>query len=120
MIMLRVQLRVAPAIRDRAAKSLVRLIGPTRAARECTHCSTYADVEDPNSLLYVEEWATQDAIEARLRAADLRVLLSVLDLACEPPTIRLDTINETRGLEAIAMARAGGERPADTGQRSEF
>ena len=71
------------------------------------HCATYADIEDANSLLYVEEWETRDAMDARLRAEDLRVLLSVLDLACEPPMFQLDTISETQGLEAIEAARSG-------------
>ena len=37
----------------------------------------------------------------------MRVLLSVLDLASEPPVVRFDTISLTRGMEVIVTARAG-------------
>ena len=56
MIGFRVQLHVASAVRSHAVKSLVRLVGPTRAARGCTGCGTYLDVLDENTVVYVEEW----------------------------------------------------------------
>lgn len=105
MILFRVQLRVPPAVRDSVVKSLLRLVGPTRALKGCAACGTYVDVEDENTLVYVEEWETQEAIDGRLRAEDLRVLLSVLDLSAELPVVRFDTINKMQGMEVIAAAR---------------
>ncbi|HOW71105.1 MAG TPA: antibiotic biosynthesis monooxygenase [Phycisphaerae bacterium] len=107
MILFRVQLRIPAAVRDRVVNSLLRLVGPTRAVKGCIACGTYVDVEDENTLVYVEEWETQAAIDERLRAEDLRVLLSVLDLSSEPPVVRFEAIGETRGMEVIAAARAG-------------
>lgn len=112
MVLFRVQLRVRPAVRERVVKSLLRLVGPTRAAKGCTACGTYVDFEDENTLLYIEEWETQKAIEEHLRAKDLKVLLSVLDLAAEPPVVRFDTIERTEGMEVIAAARSEGGRGA--------
>jgi quinol monooxygenase YgiN len=107
MIFFRVQLRVPPGVRDRVVKSLLRLVDPTRAVKGCTACGTYVDLEDENTLVYAEEWETQEALDRRLRAEDLRVLLSVLDLSSEPPIVRFDTIDKTQGMELIAAARAG-------------
>jgi len=109
MIVFRVQLRVSPAVRDRAVKSLLRLVGPTRTVKGCTACGTYVDVEDGNTLVYVEEWETQDDLDQRLRTGDVRVLLSVLDLASEPPCVHFHTINRTRGMEVIVAARTKAE-----------
>lgn len=108
MILFRVQLRVSPAVRDGILKSLLRLVGPTRAVRGCAACGVYVNVEEEDCLIYAEEWETQEALDRRLRTGDLKVLLSVLDLAPEPPVVRFDTINETQGMEVIAAAR--GER----------
>lgn len=107
MILFRVQLRVPPAVRDRVVKSLLRLVGPTRAVPGCTACGTYVDIEDENIMVYVEEWETQEALDERLRVEDLRVLLSVLDLSAETPVVRFDTISGTQGMEVIAAARTG-------------
>lgn len=107
MIVLRVRLRVSTAVRDGVVRSLLRLVGPTRAAKGCTACAVYADVEDENTLVYVEEWETQEALDERLRAEDLRILLSALDLSSEPPVVRFDTISGTQGMEVIAAARTG-------------
>lgn len=111
MILFRVQLGVSPAFRDSVVKSLLRLVGPARAINGCKECRIYADVEDENTLTYVEEWETQEALNERLRADDVRVLLSALDHACEPPIVRFDAIKGTQGMEIIAAARAmtGGE-----------
>jgi quinol monooxygenase YgiN len=107
MILFRVQMRIPAALRDRAVESLLRLVGPTRAVTGCAACGTYVDVDDENSLVYTEEWETQEALDERLRADDLRVLLSVLDLASEAPVVRFDTISGTQGMEVIAAARTG-------------
>lgn len=62
-------------------------------------------------LLYIEEWATQEDLSERLRNVDLRILLSVLDLASEAPSVRMDVISETSGMERIAVTRAQGSQP---------
>jgi len=68
-------------------------------------CAIYVDVEDENSLMYTEEWETQEALGRRLGIDNLRVLLSALDLAPTPPVVRFDMIGDTRGMELIAEAR---------------
>ncbi|MBP7937561.1 MAG: antibiotic biosynthesis monooxygenase [Phycisphaerae bacterium] len=110
MILFRVQLRIPPAVRDRVVQSLLRMAGPARAVKGCTACGVFMDVEDDNTLLYVEEWETQAAVDERLRAEDLRVLLSALDLSSEPPVVRFEAVGETQGMEVIAAARAGTGR----------
>ncbi len=107
MIVFRVQLRVPAELRSPVLSSLLHLVGPTRAVKGCAGCGIYVDVEDENTLVYVEEWEAREALDERLRADDLRVLLSVLDLSCESPVVRFDTIGKTQGMEVISAARAG-------------
>ncbi len=116
MILFRVRLRVPSKIRDGIVKSLVRLVGPARASRGCLAAATYVGVEDGTTILYAEEWETPADLAAHLRTDDLRVLLSVMDLASEAPDIRFDTIAETRGMEVIAEERMGSV--PDTGGRA--
>lgn len=107
MVLFRVHLRVLPVFHDRVVKSLLHLLGPTRAIKGCMACGTYVDVEDENALVYTEEWETQEALDQRLRAEDLKVLLSAVDLAPEPPVVRFDTISGTHGMDVIVAARSG-------------
>jgi hypothetical protein len=55
----------------------------------------------------MEEWETQGDLQAHLRSEALRVLLSVMDLASDPPDVRFDRVSETRGMEFLAAARQG-------------
>jgi quinol monooxygenase YgiN len=72
----------------------------------CVACAAWVDVEDENAFVYTEEWETREALDEHLRTEDVRVLLSALDLASEPPVIRFQTISDTQGMEVIAAARS--------------
>jgi quinol monooxygenase YgiN len=107
MILFRVGLRVPRDLREPVLKSLRRLAGPTRSLRGCLAAGSYADIEEDNVILYTEEWETQGDLQAHLRSEALRVLLSVMDLASDPPDVRFDRVSETRGMEFLAAARQG-------------
>jgi quinol monooxygenase YgiN len=104
-LVFRVRLSVLPEFRDRVLKSILRLLGPTRAARGCISCNAYVDIENEHTVVYQEEWMTQADLDDRLRGDSLKVLLSAMDLAPTAPAVRFDTISSTRGIEVIQAAR---------------
>jgi len=71
----------------------------------CVSCHLYCDIEDDHVLVMVEQWTEEEALAERLRSERTRVLLSAMDLACEPPDVQFDTIGGTRGIEFIAACR---------------
>ena len=106
-LVFRVRLPVLPECRDRVLKSILRLLGPTRAARGCLSCNAYVDIEDQDTVVYQEEWETQDDLDVHLRSDNVKVLLSAMDLAPAAPEVSFDTISATRGIEVIEAARMG-------------
>ena len=97
---------VAPRSRAMVVRTLAAQLGPTRVQPGCLRCDLLQDLAQPAALLWREEWATQAALYRRLRAEDYRAVLAALELSCEPPGIRFDTVTRCDG-----GARAAGARP---------
>jgi quinol monooxygenase YgiN len=85
------------------------LMGPLEANPACTECRLYQQHEKENSLAFVEEWRSREDLERHMQTDDYRALLSLLDLSLEPPEVRLQTIDDTQGMELLAAIRGGGE-----------
>jgi quinol monooxygenase YgiN len=113
MVLLRMRIRVSPADRTKVVRSLLRVVGPSRAAGGCVSCGLYADLDEDGTLLFVQEWADEPSLVEHLRQGEhARVLLSALDYACDPPDVRIDTLLDQRGMEYLAACREA-ELPAD-------
>ncbi len=86
------------------------LIEPTRVESGCISCGLYADLQDPDSIVWVEEWGSQDALERHLRSAQYRKILAALEMCEERPDVRFNTVAKTSGMQLIEKAR-GVEAP---------
>jgi quinol monooxygenase YgiN len=93
--------RVKPMI-----QALNSLMLPIQLDRGCGGCYLCADVGEPNSLLYVEEWATQRDLEREMRSDRFTRLLSVMESSPKPPVLEFQFVSQTRGLEYIAEVRS--------------
>ena len=81
--------------------------GRTSVQPGCISCKFYQDIDDPDSMLFVEEWSSREEYEHHIRSDTFRIILSLIDLSDEAPEIKLNTISETEGLEAIEAVRSG-------------
>ncbi len=81
------------------------LIGPTRVETGCISCRLYREVIDPRSVIWLEEWSTQEDLERHLRSRQYMKILAALDMSDMRPEIRFDTVVETKGMQLIADAR---------------
>ena len=81
--------------------------GPTSVQPGCISCKFYQDIDDPDSMLFVEEWSSREEYEHHIRSDTFRIILSLIDLSDEAPLFKLDTISKTEGLEAIKAVRIG-------------
>jgi quinol monooxygenase YgiN len=107
------RIRTAPDKRDEVHRILRRLLEPTRVRGGCLACHVYQDVEDPDVLALVQEWATTDELERYLRSEDRQNLVAVMELASRRPEIWVDTIVSRDGLERLATlmgSQMKGER----------
>ena len=78
------------------------LVVGTRLERGCLGCSTWLDPD--STVHYVEEWATEEDMRARVRSDRFTSLLSVVESAREA-TVHFDFVTKTRGLEYVAEVR---------------
>jgi quinol monooxygenase YgiN len=91
--------------------ALRSLMLPIQLDRGCGGCHLYGDAGEPNSLLYVEKWATQKDLEREIRSDRFTRLLSLMESSPTPPVLEFWFISQTRGLEYIAEIRNRSKTP---------
>jgi hypothetical protein len=77
--------------------------------RECVRCHVSTDVVSADTIHYVEEWVTDEALRDQMRSDRFQWLIGLMEAAAEPPQVDVQVICETRGLDYIRHAR-GSER----------
>ena len=106
MIIVTLRIKV-PANRRKDFLDSARVItGPTNVQPGCISCKFYQDMDDPDSLLFMEEWSSREEYERHIKSDTFRIILSLLDLSDEVPLIKLNTISKTEGFEAIEAIRS--------------
>ena len=106
MIIATLRMFVPPEKRDDVLRTLRLLMGPTRAQLSCISCRLYQEVEDANLISFIQEWNSWEALETHIRSNDYRKVLSVMELASEPPEIKFVEALKTDGIELIKEIRA--------------
>jgi quinol monooxygenase YgiN len=77
----------------------------------CISCRLYRGVEDGRVVMIEELWMSDEDAQRHLRSDKYRKVLLVVEMAAEPPEIRIDTIAQSSGVEAIEKARTQGWEP---------
>ncbi len=90
---------------DEIVRVLRSLIEPTRVQTGCVSCGLYKDLQDPEIIVWAEEWNTQDDLERHLRSPQYKKILAAFDMSNSQPNIRFNTVIETKGMQLIAEAR---------------
>ena len=107
MIIVTLRMRV-PAERRKAFLDSARLIaGPTKVQPGCISCGLFQDLDDPNAILFIEEWQSREGLEHHIKSDAYRIILSLMDLCGEPPEIKFNTVSDTKGIEAIESMIGG-------------
>ena len=106
MIIVTLRIKVPGERRKDFLDSARLIIGPTQVQPGCISCEFYQDLNDPDAVLYVEEWHSRDHLEHHIKSDPYRIILSLMELSGEPPAIKLNTISKTEGLEAIEALRS--------------
>ncbi len=105
MITSTIRITVSDSLNSEIVRLLRSLIEPTRVETGCISCGLYKDLRDPDILIWVEDWDTQDDLERHLRSSQYKKVLAALDMSDVQPELRFDTVVETRGMQLIAEAR---------------
>lgn len=112
--MVLVHMRITASTRQRreVLKTLRALAALTAARRGCAGARVMQEVDNHNSLLWVEQWDSEADLERHIRSDEYRTLLAVIDMSMRQPDIRFFTVDKTAGMEMIAEKRAVNESGA--------
>jgi quinol monooxygenase YgiN len=88
-------------------QALAAVMFQARLERGCVDCQLYAETGNPQSLRYVEAWATPQDLESQLRSQRFGMLLAIMETAPEAPSLEVRTVSEQRGLDYIRAVRLG-------------
>ena len=105
MITATVRLTATQESRDKILQALRSLIEPIRVETGCVSCAVYFDLQDPNSIVLVEDWRTRGDLERHLGTAQYKKILEVMELSSEEPVVRFNSVVETKGLRLVAKVR---------------
>jgi len=104
MIVFSLSIWVPQSHRNDVLKTVGALLEPTRVLPGCLGCRLYTDIEDPNAVTLVEEWASQRALDRHLTSDAYKALIAAIELSSRPPVIRFDSIAQRAGIEVIEAA----------------
>ena len=106
MVIFTLRIKVPGARRKDFLDSARLILGPTKVQPGCISCGFYQDLNDPDAVLYVEEWQSRENLEHHIKSDPYRIILSLIDLSDEAPLVKLNTISKTEGFEAIETLRS--------------
>lgn len=111
--MVTLRVKVPSATRVNAIHIFDSLIGPISAKHGCTTVNLYCDINNDDSLIFLEEWNSQSDLWRHIRSDDFLKILAVMDLANEPPEIRFHTVSSSDGFELVEKLREQREHTTE-------
>jgi quinol monooxygenase YgiN len=110
MVRLSVALVASARSAPRLLQALQSLLIAQRLKPGCIGCSAWTDRD--HTVHYEEHWATEAAMEDRVRSDEFTLLLAVVEASEAPPRVEFDFVTKTRGLDYVAEIRRASV-PAD-------
>jgi quinol monooxygenase YgiN len=83
----------------------------------CRAYEIYEQHEPDHSLVLVERWESEAALEAHIRSETYRRILSAIELSDRPPQVCFDYVSATKGMELIERSRRPSEPPPDSKEK---
>ena len=105
MVIFKLKITVSPEKHNETIKTLHSLIGLIRVQPGCISYNFYKDLRNKDAFILLEEWETQADLDRFIRSFHYRNILSVIDMAREPPEVKFHKVSKTLGLEAIVKVR---------------
>jgi quinol monooxygenase YgiN len=78
----------------------------TRATPGCVGCSVSTDIAKRATVRYIEEWSTEADLREHMRSDTFDHLVTLIEVATQPPRIEFELAHATRGLDFVEEVRA--------------
>lgn len=100
MIVVTGRVRIAAENRERFLEIATEMCRSSRADDGCLGYRVYADLEQPEHYVFIEEWADDAALQSHFRRQHTGSFMSALtDLLAEPPDALFHTTAVSRRLD---------------------
>lgn len=80
--------------------------GPTSMKSGCMECSIYDKFNDDDTILYLEQWSSMEALQQHIVSVIYNRVLAAMEFAGEQPEVYFHEISHTRGFEFVEALRA--------------
>jgi quinol monooxygenase YgiN len=84
--------------------SMIRLL----TNPECLNCGVYESTDGDGSILYLEQWTSEESLRRHIQSNHYLAVLNALDLASEPRRINFHEVAVTKSMEFVATLRGSG------------
>lgn len=105
MVQTLLRLKVIPENQDKAVEIINFILERIQVESGCVSCHFYQDTSSNGVFLLLQEWETRADLERHICSEEFYHILALIELASEPPEIRINTISKEEGLETIESVR---------------
>jgi quinol monooxygenase YgiN len=89
--------------------ALHALSADLRGEPGCLGCAVATDLTGPGAIRYTEDWASEDALRARVGSAGFVRLAALLESTAQAPHIEFAIGDHVRGIDYVEEVRGGFE-----------
>jgi quinol monooxygenase YgiN len=109
MIMVTLQLNVAPQTRLDVLSIIHSMIGPTSVKTGCLFCGLFSSSQNDDELILLERWESKEHLERHMRSDDFQKVIAAIDMAIMTPEIYFHKVKSTEGMELVEKLLAKNE-----------
>ena len=99
--------RIVPELHRRAeVLEVLRFVqGRVQDQPGCTSCRIYQEDDPESAIVFVERWASDEALRTHLRSDIYQRILGAVELSAGRPDISFEHVSATEGIEVIERSR---------------
>jgi quinol monooxygenase YgiN len=101
MVNLMLRMVTSPGMGDGVANGLHTVVGPARSIPGCISFRIYSDKDDPDVVLLLSQWRSEDQLNKYIRTPDFRRILAMMETASKAPDLSVQQISWTKGLDYV-------------------
>ncbi len=105
MVVFRITMHAIPEKRLEIMQTLLPMIEPTARKAGCLSFRVFCDIEDEDRFGLMGEWKTREDLDRHIASRQFSVLLGTKVLLSEPLEIRIFTVSNAEGMDAIHKVR---------------
>ena len=101
MVNLMLRMVTSPGMGGGVANGLNTVVGPARSISGCISFRIYSDKDDPDVVLLLSQWRSEEDLNKYIRTPDFRRILAMMETASKAPDLSVQHISWTKGLDYV-------------------